>query len=790
MRTLLADARFALRMLRRRPGFTAVAILTLALGIGANTAVFSVIRGVLLRPLPYADPSRLVAIWESNLQANARREPSSPPNFKDWAERNHSFSAMAAYTLGWAPLTESGDAEMLDVGYVTANYFDVLGVKPALGRAISPGDEDAGVVLLSDEFWDRHFKRDPTILGRKLRLTGVPATVIGVMPPHFHDADFVFRSAAEAWMPLNPARFGPARRSDFLRVIGRTRPGMRIGLARAEMAAISSRLGDEYPSDNAQWTVEVHPLSEAVAGDTSRPLWLLFASAWALLGIACANVANLSLARSSERRREFAIRAALGSGAAPLFRQLMTESLMLGLLGGAAGFLLGNWTMHAMLALGGSYFPRAQEVSIDGWVITFAIAASSVTAVLFGLLPARRATRADLNDALKSASRASTAGRGYARNALVVAEVGLSVILVAAAGLLLRSFWQAESVDLGFEPASLLTAGVRMFSDPAKIPDFLDEFLRRVERMPGVTSAAACAGAPMTPAGHNAFLIEGQPRTGLPNDAILDPVTPAYFRTMSIALRSGRVLNADASPQAVISETLARRNFPIENPLGRRISFDEGKTFLPVVGVVADVHQLGVTEAPKAQVYVPFRQHPFTRVTLAVRTSADPNSLIPAIRAELHSMDPTLPVYDIRTGEALIASSVGPRRFALTLVELFAGLALLIAAVGIYGVISLSVSESTRELGIRMALGALKSDVLKTVLGRGLKLVLTGIAAGALVALAANRVMGSYLYNVSAYDPVTFAAVAGIFILVALAACLIPARRATQVDPMIALRYE
>jgi len=805
MRTLLTDLRFGLRMLVKRPGFTTVAVLALALGVGANTAVFSVIRGVLLRPLPYSDPSRLVAIWESNLKASAQREPSSPPNLKDWSEQSRSFTGMAAYTLGWSPLTGSGEAEMLDVGYVTANYFDLLGVEPALGRAILPGDQNASVVLLSDEFWNRRFGRDPHIIGRQLRLTGYLSTVIGVMPPRFHDADFVFRSAAEVWMPLNPANFGPGRRSDFLRVIARVKPGVMIGQARAEITGVAENLKKEYPTDNASWIIELHPLDEAISGYARRALWLLLASAAALLLIACANVANLSLARSSERRREFAIRTALGGGASRLFRQLITESLLLGLLGGTAGFLLGNWAMRAMLALGGSYIPRAQEVRLDVPVLLFALVTSCITAVLFGVLPARQASRADLNDALKSSSRGATAGRRQARAALVVVEVALSLVLVVAAGLLLRSFWRVQSVELGFEPSRLLTAGVRLYDDRPRAANFLDDLLQRIEEMPGVISAAACAGAPMTAAGHNAFIIEGQARHpgdlqpgdlqqgDLQQDAILDPVTPGYFRTMGIALRSGRYLAAEdsaQSPHAVISEGLARRNFPNEDPIGHRISFDEGKTFWPIVGVVADVRQQGATTDPKAQVYISYRQHSITRVTLAVRTSLDPHSLISAVRAELRTMDSSLPIYDVRTEEELIEKDIAPRRFALTLIGVFAGLAMLIASIGIYGVISYTVTESTKELGIRMALGALKSDVLKMVLGRGLKLVLIGIAIGALAALAATRVMASFLFNISASDPVTFITVAGIFVMVALAACLIPARRATNVDPMVALHYE
>lgn len=794
MQTLLADLRFAFRMLAKRPGFTTVAVLALALGIGANTAVFSVIRGVVLRPLPYREPDRLVALWESNPMA--LREPASPPNFKDWSERNTSFEAMAAYGQSSATLTEMGEAELLTTCLVTPNYFELLGVAPALGRNFAKDDAEKEVALLSSGLWERRFGRDPQILGRSLRIAGKLITVIGVMPSGFLPPDIDGRRAPELWYPLHANDLaGAERRSDFLRVLARLKPGVTVERARAEMTAIAARLTEQYPADNSAWTLEVHPLSEAISGDVKRPLWLLLGSAAVLLLIACANVANLSLARSTERRREFAIRAALGGGAGRLFRQLITESLLLALFGGVAGFLLGVWTSRAMIHFGGAFIPRSAGVKLDSWVMLFALVASAVTAILFGVVPARQASKADLNEALKSSSRGAVAGRKHVRAALVIAEVALSLVLVIAAGLLLRSFWQIESVDLGFEASHLLTASVRLPTDFARTANFLNELLGRIERLPGVTSAAASAGAPVTAAGHNAYTIEGMPAppNDISRDAILDPVTPGYFRTMGIALRSGRYLideDSAQSPHAVISETLARRNFPNENPIGRRISFDSGKTFWTIAGVVGDVHQQGVTTVPKAQVYISQRQYPISRVVLVVRATLDPLSLVSAVRGELRAMDKDLPMTNVATEGQLIAANIAPRRFALTLIGLFAGLALLVASIGIYGVISYSVTESTKELGIRMALGALKSDVLKMVLGRGLKLVLIGIAAGAMAALAATRVMASFLFNVSATDPVTFVAVAGIFVMVALAACLIPALRATNVDPMVALHYE
>ena len=801
MQTLFADLRFAFRMLAKHPGFTTVAVLALALGIGANTAVFSVVRGVLLRPLPYGDPDRLVVLWESTLKANGAREPSSPPNFRDWSERNKCFTAMAAYVPNTLPLTDSGEAEMLNGGYITANYFEMLGVKPALGRTIGSSDAYNDVVVLSYELWDRRFGRDPGVLGRPLRLGGVLRTVIGVMPSGFRDADFLHRPSAELWISLQRSSFAgemAARRSDFLRVIARMKPGITVGQAQAEMTGVSAGLREQYPDENSAWALEVHPLNAAISGEVSQALWLLLGSAAVLLLIACANVANLSLARSTERRREFAIRAALGGGAARLFRQLITESVVLGLLGGAAGLVLGEWTRRAMLAVGAAYIPRASEVRLDAWVFLFALAASCLTAVLFGVLPARQASRTDLNDALKSASRGATSGRKHARSMLVVAEVALSLVLVVAAGLLLRSFWRVERIDLGFEPTRLLTASVRLPTD--RSAPFLSELLERIGHLPGVLSAAAVSEAPLTGSSHNAFSIEGRPARdpdNLMGDATLHTVTPGYFRTMGTALRSGRYLvpaDSAAAPKVmVISEGFVRGYFPNENPIGHRITFD-GVTFFRVVGVVADVHEYSVVTTPLPQAYVPHAQvasgNYYLRMMLVVRAGLDPLSLVSGVRAELRAMDPRRPLYDVRTEEDLIAANIAPRRFALTLIGLFGGLALLVASIGIYGVISYRVTESTRELGIRMALGALKSDVLRMVLGSGLRLVLIGIAVGSIVAMAVARVTASFLFHISAYDPVTFALVVVIFIVVAVAACLIPARRATNVDPMVALRYE
>jgi len=805
MRTLSQDLRYGFRMLARRPGFATVAVLALALGIGANTAVFSVIRGVLLRPLPYREPGRLVAIWESNLKANAARESSSPPNFQDWREQNRCFEDMAAMAGAQATLADEGDPEVVIGAVVTPNFLDLFGITPAIGRGFTAEDSQKDVIILSDALWTRRFGRDPNIIGRRIRFpqmtgtgSGAVETVVGVMAPDFQP-NFAGAISREFWRPPHAADLPADRRSDFLRVFARLKHGISLAQARAEMSTVAARLADRYPDMNRAWTTEVNPLDQAIAGNVKRPLWLLLGSAALLLLIACANVGNLCLARASERHREFAIRTALGGGARRLLRQLLTESLALALIGGAAGLLLGIATLRGMLLIGAPFLPRAADVRMDWTVMLFTFAAACLTAVLFGVLPARQAARIELNESLKGSGRGSAAiGRGRARSVLVAAEVGLTLILLIATGLLLRSFWDVQKVPLGFEPSHVLTATVRLpgtASDAAPAARFLPDLLARAERLPGVLSVGAISAAPLTGNGHNAFLIEGRPAPDASTiqDAVFSIATPGYFRTMGIALRRGRFLTpADtaAAPLAtLISEGFARRYFPEEDPLGHRISID-GKNYFKIEGILADVHEEGSALTPMPQMYVPHAQFPVLRMALEVRSAMEPSALISAIRGELRAMNPDLPVYSIKTMVDLVDESVAPRRFALALIGLFAGLALLVASIGIYGVISYSVTERTQEFGLRMALGAMRGDVLQMVLWRGLWMVAIGIAVGTLGALAVTSVLAGYLFGVTGHDPATFAAVAGISIAVAVAACVIPALKATRVDPMVALRYE
>ncbi len=796
LENFVIDVRYGLRSLRRSPGFTTIVVLTLALGIGANSAIFSVIDAVLLRPLPFPNASQLADLCARSTLFDFPHLGVSLLDIADIRATSPSFSDLTPYRWSSKEISGGGKPEQIEGAEISQDFFPDLGIKPLLGRTFVSSDMQAGnrSVILSHSLWRDRFGSDPHAIGKTLRLDSETYTVIGVMPDM---SNIDFATDSKVWTAFSPTQEQlTLRQNRDFDVLARLKPHTDILQAQKELDTIASRLATAYPDTNKGWSFRVAPLRNYLLGDARKPLLVLFCSVGFVLLIACANVANLSLARSTERRQEFAIRAALGGGSGRLFRQLITESLVLGLFGGVAGLLLGVWTSRAMIQFGGAFIPRSADVKLDPWVMLFALTASCVTAMLFGVLPARQASKADLNEALKSSSRGTVAGRRRVRSALVIAEVALSLVLVVAAGLLLRSFWQIESVALGFEPARLLTATVRLPTGGARTVNFLNDLLQRIEHLPGVTSAAASAGAPMTGAGHNAFVIEGRPAPGndVVQDAILDPVTPGYFRTMGIALRSGHYLTpsdfADAPKVVVISEAMVRRYFANEDPVGRRISFDGGKTLLTIAGVVADVHQQGVATVPKAQVYISHAQVPISRVTLEVRAALDPLLLVSAVRGELRAMDRDGPLSNVATQEQIIAENVAPRRFALWLTGSFAGLALLVAAIGIYGVISYSVTESTRELGIRMALGALKSDVLRMVLGRGLKLVLIGIAAGAMVAFATTRVLASFLFNISAYDPVTFVAVAGIFVMVALAACLIPARRAIDVDPMVALHYE
>jgi predicted permease len=805
MATLLHDLRFAVRMLVKNPGFTAAAVLTLALGIGANTAVFSVIDGVLLRPLPYRNPAELVVIWETNAQAAIFREPTSAPNFLDWRAQNRALDGMAA-TANWIPtLSGQGDPQQLTGSMVTAEFSPVLGVAPALGRNFLPEEDRPGheaVVILSHSLWERQFGSAPNVPGRKITLNERVFTVIGVMPPGFRHPELTRPAKrVEVWRPLALPPDPRGRRGDFLRVFARTKPGVSLQQARTEMTAISERLARQYPEANAAFKTETVPLTEAIVGEVSRPLWLLLGAVGLLLLIACANVASLLLARATERRREFAIRAALGGARTRLFRQLITESLLLSLVGAVLGVLLAVWGLNSMVALGGAAIPRSDQVHVDGWVLAFTLAVSVLTGVLFGVFPAVQACRSDLGEALKAGGRSAASGfrQNRLRALLVASEMALTLLLLVGAGLLLRSFWRIQSVQLGFQPARVLTAELKLPAfqkpDPVRNSSFLAGLLDRLQYLPGAEAVGGINSVPLSGRGAELdFRIQGRPEPppNVVQDAIVSVATPGYFRAMGIALRRGRLFTfqdaREAPPVALISEAMARRYFSAEDPLGKRIDVGEG--WMQIAGVVADVRHQGVLTEPKAQIYMPHAQKGWPLMTLVVRARKDPNSLIAALRHELRLMDKNLALANIKTAEQLVSDAVGERRFAMLLLVLFAALALALAAIGIYGVIAYSVAQRTQEIGVRMALGAQRSDVLRLVLRQGLGMAWVGLGAGIPAALVLTRLLSSMLYGVTPSDPLTFASVIVFFTAVAALASYLPARRATRIDPMVALRYE
>lgn len=795
METFLKDLRYGIRTLARRPGITVLAALALALGIGANTAVFSVIRGVLLRPLPYADPDRLVVIWESNLAANAPRESTSAPNYYDWKAQNQVFESMAA-RAGWlANLTGEGEPEQITGQVVTANFFSMLGVQPAIGRVFSEDEKNS--VLLSHSLWERRFGRDPNISGRKIVLSDAAYTIIGVMPEWFRAPNIEHSSRPpELWRTEVFANNPNARRGDFLRVYARLKPGVSLEQARAGMGVVAERLARQYPDANRAWTVETHRLSDAMTGNVRESLWLLLGSAGLLLGIACANIANLLLARASERRKEFAIRSALGGGRRRLFVQVLTESLLLSLLGSAIGVVLAAWAVKLAVTFGAAYIPRADAIALDGWVLAFTAAVACITAVIFGSLPARQAASADLNDALKAGGRGATLWQGRSRAVLVAAEVALTMVLLVAAGLLLRTFWSLQNVPLGFDPKNVLTAQYRPAPGPNR-PAMVNEFIRRVASLPGVQAVGAINALPLSGGGNEFdFALEGKPDPppDVVRDAFVSAVTPDYFRAMGIRLARGRWFTpadtADSPLVAVVSEGFAARHYPNEDPIGQRLSFEGPKRFRQIVGIVKNVHHEGLAIEPKGHIYAPYPQFAIGLVTLVVRSAGDPMALVPAVRAELRAMDPVRPLTNIRTAEAVFDAFLAERRFALGLLAGFAGLALLLASVGIFGVISYAVTQRTQEIGVRMALGATRPDVLRMILRQGLIMTGAGLIVGSAVALAVTRLLASFLYGVKSNDAATFAGVIAIFTLMALAASTIPALRATRVDPLEALRYE
>jgi putative ABC transport system permease protein len=804
METLWQDLRYGTRMLRKQPSFTLVAVLTLSLGIGANTAIFSVVNAVLLRPLPFAEPERLVWLWDT--QPQLPTAPASLPDFLDWKAQNHSFEHLAAFQSGNMFL-DTGDG-MRDtlVGLVTPETFALFRVSPILGRTFTDEETLPGrfrVAVLSHAMWRSRFGSDPNVLGRTMDVSGSPYTIIGVMPEGFS-----FPDRAELWrpLPIDPNKLD--RGPHYLRVVGRLKPAVTLAQAQAEMSTLAARLAEQYPEKIAGHGVKLELLRDVVVGDIGPALFVLLGAVGFVLLIACANVANLLLARVGVRQKEIAVRTALGASRLRIARQLFTESLMLSVGGGAAGLLIAVWGVNWLVSLGPNTIPRVQEIAVDPRVVCFTLLISVATSLLFGLAPALQASRPDLTGALKEGGRGS-AGllRNRLRSVLVISEVALSLVLLIGAGLMIRSFAKLSQVNPGFNPDQVFTMGVTLlrskYPEDERVASFYSQLLERAAATPGVASAGATSDLPFSGSNtSDSFTIEGRPPVAKEEEPSTEyrVVTPRYFESMGVPLLAGRDFTwADTkqSPNVVmINEAFARRHFAGESPLGHRLRLQgQERDPLLIVGVIGDVRHIRLDEQPIPEAYVPFLQDPLSEtyrrsMTIVARTKSDPGAVAGSLRAALTSLDKSVPVYALKPMTEYLHDSLARRRFNLILLTGFGGVALVLAAVGIYGVISYGVTQRTHEIGIRMALGAAKGDVLRLVVRQGMIMALGGVAIGLLASLALTRLMETLLYGVSVTDPLTFTVIALLLTSVALLACFVPARRATKVDPLVALRYE
>jgi putative ABC transport system permease protein len=800
-----SDIRYALRSLQKHKAFAAAAIATLALGIGANSAIFSIVNSVLLRPLPYPNAERLAVLWGK--YPNYGRATLSLPDFNDWRASTTAFEQVAARTGAAFNFTGGEEPVQLRADRVTANFFSTLGVSPMLGRGFRPEEEVGGddyVVVLSHGFWQRQFGGDPAVVGSTISLSGQPHTVIGVMPP-----DFRFWGERDVWAPTRTDVPNSNRRSEYLTAIGRLRPGLTIEQADVEIATIAKRLSEQYPATNANFQSEVVSLHANTVAAVQPALVVFSGAVGLVLLIACANVANLLLARAAAREREIAVRSALGASRGRLVRQLLTESLLIGLIGGSVGLLLATWAIGALRATNTSLLPRIGEVRVDGLVVAFSVLLSVATGLIFGMAPAIRMASHRLHDSIKEGARGAAGGAVTRfRNTLVLAEVALAVVLLVGAGLLIRSFEKLNRVDPGFDPHGLLTYQAifptARYTDVNGLPPVLDQLMERTRSVPGVRGVAVSNTLPMLGAGYVSFAIENVPfpqqdANSGPIDVQPFNVSSDYFQVMGIRITEGRGIEprdvAGAPTVAVINSELARRFIPKgRSPLGMRITFgnpaDTAAQWWTIVGVADVVAQEGLSARPYAQIYRPMAQAPRRGVYVTIKSDGDPLALVPRVRQALKGVDTEIPLNDVATMESRVSDNIAATRVSVTVLTLFAALAMILAAIGIYGVLAYAVAQRTREIGIRMALGASAGSVRRLIVRQGMTPALIGVLLGLIGAWYLTRLMEKLLFGVTPSDPATFAVVALFLGIVAFLASFVPASRATRVAPTEALRYE
>ncbi len=818
MQTLIKNIRYGLRGLRKNPGFAIVAVLSLALGIGANTAIFSLINAVLLRPLPFPDPDRLVMVWEDASFAGFPQNTPAPANYADWRSRNQVFEDLAAIDARSFDIVGDGEPEKVQAFAVTANFFPMLGVKPALGRAFIREEdkpEASKVVMLSYGLWQRRYGGEKKIIGKDILLSGEKYTVVGVMPARFQFMAPYIR----LWVPVAFTSEELAKRgSHYLTVVGRIKKGVTLEQANFDIKNIQQQISRDHPNQAGRITAYVMSLSEQLKGKSKRPFLVLLVAVGFVLLIACANIANLLLSRAANRRREIAVRTALGASRARIFGQLITESVLLASVAGALGILLATWSFTFLKQLVPVDVELSTTLDLDLRVLGFAILISLLTGVIFGLAPALQASKIDLNEALKQGGAGRGGGGGWGggrsifgsdrlRNLLIVGEIALALVLLVGAGLSIQTFINLQSQYAGLQPDNVLTLRTGLprwkYKDHAKRVAFYNQVLERVESLPGVRSAGYTTSVPLEwKGGTSGFWVEGgQIDRSLSYDVNHRQVSASYLQAMGVPLRQGRYFeegdNLQTMPVAIVNETMARQYWRNQDPLGKRFKVgdpDDDIPWVTIVGVAADVRQMGPDEPVKAEMYLPYRQITthiwFAPRDLVIRTSVEPMSIVSAVRQEIHMVDPDQPVSNIRTMDEILGEATATRRLGMTLMTIFAALALVLASLGIYGVLSYFVTQHTSEIGVRMALGAQRLDILGLVLKKGMGLSLIGVGIGLISAFGLTRLMKSLLYGVSATDPLTYILIALVLVAVAALACYLPARRAMKVDPISALRYE